>query len=326
MITVTVEQWRKFAPKCPPAYTSALFDNMALIEQAGLLENEHRWCHFAATVYHETGDFQEIRENLSYSSAKRLREVWPSRFGHKDDAALKPLLKAPKALAEAVYGGRMGNRPGTSDAYDTRGGGWFNTTGFGIVNEYCEKLDIPYTAGVLDDPVATLKFAVLEWTETGCNACADENDLTKVAKAINTGSANSNVKPVGMNDRQKAFARAWKIWGESGTADVPASQVSIKEIAAKVGAPVAAVATTASQVAPAVTGGATPAAPVAKAIPKPPTEWLDVAGTWKSFAASASEMLGWAVSSPKAVGIIAVTGAALWFGPKVAPGWFGRET
>lgn len=59
---------------------------------------------------------------------------------------------------------------------------------------------------------------------------------------------------------------------------------------------------------------------------KPPTAVLEQATAWKSFAASASEMLGWAVSSPKAVGIIAVTGAALWFGPKVAPGWFGRET
>lgn len=316
MITVTVEQWRKFAPKCPPAYTSALFDNMALIEQAGLLENEHRWCHFAATVYHETGDFQEIRENLSYSSAKRLREVWPSRFGHKDDAALKPLLKAPKALAEAVYGGRMGNRPGTSDAYDTRGGGWFNTTGFGIVNEYCEKLDIPYTAGVLDDPVATLKFAVLEWTETGCNACADENDLTKVAKAINTGSANSNVKPVGMNDRQKAFARAWKIWGETGDADVPARQITVADVA-KVAVPAVAVGAPAVQT----------ATDVAKSLPSitPPTAVLEQATAWKSFAASASEMLGWAVSSPKAIGIILVTGAALWVGPKVAPGLFGRE-
>lgn len=313
---VTADQWKRFAPNCPANYTAALFDNIDLLQDAGILDNELRWCHFAATVYHETGNFSEIRENLSYSSAKRLREVWPSRFGHKSDAELKPLLKAPKALAEAVYGGRMGNRPGTTDAYDTRGGGWFNTTGHGIVAGYCQKLGVPYSSGVLDDPVLTLKFAALEWKETNCNACADENDATKVAKAINTGSATSNVKPVGMNDRQRAFARAWKIWGESGKADVPARTVTVTDVA-KVAVPAAAgVPVAVQEVAKVVQ---TPS------LPAPPTAILESATAWKGFSAQVLEFGTFAVTNPKSIAVIGLTVAAYWFGPKVAPKLFGKE-
>lgn len=79
------------------------------------------------------------------------------------------------------------------------------------------------------------------------------------------------------------------------------------------------------QVATAVGTTATGVTTAAHQLPTPPTAVLEQATAWKSFAASASEMLGWAISSPKAIGIILVTGAALWVGPKVAPTWFGRE-
>lgn len=236
MITITRDAWKKFAPKCPPNYTAALFDNMALLQEAGLLENERRWCHFAGVIYEETGGFSEIRENMRYTTTKALRSSWPSRFGHKSDAELAHLLKNPEGLAEVVYGIHSGRKPEDlgnklpGDGYAFRGGGWFNTTGRGCVEGYCAKLGLPVPASptVLDDPVATLKFAVLEWHETGCNALADENDLRKIAKAINTGSANSGIEPVGMDGRKAAFARAWGLWGETGQADAPAAIDDVK--------------------------------------------------------------------------------------------------
>lgn len=294
-IALTKMQWKKFAPKCPANYTAALFDNLELLNEAGVFDNERRLCHFMATVYEETGGFTEIRESMTYTSAKRLREVWPSRFGRKSDAELKHLLKAPKALAEAVYGGRMGNRPGTTDAYDTRGGGWFQSTGYGIVSGYCEKLGVPYSSGALDDPVLTLKFAVLEWQETNCNTCADENSLRKVAKAINTGSADSNVEPVGMDARKRAFARAWAIWGDTGKADVPAKTIkeqlqpiidaavpAAKGIGAVAGIGTGAVAVQQSS---STTQPAPVPMPAPKkiAIAKPPAETTEAIGAYKSL-------------------------------------------
>jgi putative chitinase len=64
-----------------------------------------------ATGYWETGGkLQPVEENLNYS-AKRLTQVWPKRFPSL--ASAKPYANNPKALAEKVYGGRLGNdRPG----------------------------------------------------------------------------------------------------------------------------------------------------------------------------------------------------------------------
>jgi putative chitinase len=63
-----------------------------------------------ATGYWETGGaFEPVEENLNYTTAARLRAVWPKRF--KSDAAAKPYVRNPQALAEKVYGGRedLGN-------------------------------------------------------------------------------------------------------------------------------------------------------------------------------------------------------------------------
>ena len=48
----------------------------------------------------------DAEEDLSYS-AKRLTQVWPKRFPTIESAA--PYAHTPEALANKVYGGRMGN-------------------------------------------------------------------------------------------------------------------------------------------------------------------------------------------------------------------------
>lgn len=237
MIEITREQLKRFAPKAKPQYVDALLSNLDLLEEAGILDSELRVCHFFGQVGAETDYLTLFRENMNYTTTKALRNAWPSRFGPKADADLKHLLKNPVGLSENVYGlssGRkladLGNtQPG--DGYAFRGGGWFQTTGRGNVARYADKCGIPCTQDLLDDPVITLRFACLEWQESGCNKWADENDLTKVSKAINTGSATSKVKPVGMEKRQKAFAKAWETWGESGKADEPVFSDDVKAAA-----------------------------------------------------------------------------------------------
>jgi len=235
MITLTREAWKKFAPGCPANYTEALFGNLELLTEHGILETELRWCHFSGgTVYAETGGFRDIRENLNYTTLGALRKAWPSRFGHMPDSQAKTYLRNPRRLASKVYNGRMGNRPGSSDGYDFRGGGWIQTTGRSAVEAYAKKLGIEAGSSTLDDPVMTLQFAVLEWTEKNCNALADQNDLVKIAKAINVGSADSNVIPNGLDNRREGFARAWKLWGEydADAAKVAAKPTSKKAIGA----------------------------------------------------------------------------------------------
>jgi putative chitinase len=70
-------------------------------------------------VLHETAMLERLEENLSYS-AKRLVAVWPSRF--PDELAAARYAYNPQALAEVVYGGRMGNtKPGWAWLYRGQG-------------------------------------------------------------------------------------------------------------------------------------------------------------------------------------------------------------
>jgi hypothetical protein len=172
------------------------------------------------------------------------------------------------ALGDSVYGGRMGNTsPG--DGYAYRGGYWIQTTGKDAVREYATALDLEPSPALLDDVAVTLRFACYEWRDSGCCEWSDENDIVKVSKAINTGSATSKVKPVGMKDREVWFAKAWSIWGEKGKADKPVATDDLKQIArdaaVKYGPVVAAVSGGGAHVA--TKQAETPVAPAPK--PKP---------------------------------------------------------
>lgn len=285
---------------------------MDRLRQAGILDNELRWCHFAATVFEETGDFRELRESLRYTTCGALRSTWPSRFGHKTDDDLRPLLKNERALAAEVYKGRMGNKT-AADAFDYRGGGWIQTTGREAVERYCAKLGIEAGPETLDDPVTTLQFAILEWTEAKCNEWADQNDIRKVAKAINTGSATSNVQPVGMDDRKRAFARAWQLWGETGAAESPTGIDDVKK--AVVGSLVKA--------AVPMTGAGAGAAHIAsQGVPQVPdvvSQGIASAQAWQVVGSQVSDLAGWVIAKPLiSLPLVAVVVVLGWIAPKWA--------
>ncbi len=82
--------------------------------------------HVMAQISHECGAGHDVVENLNYS-AGRMMQVWPSRFPSPASAA--PYAHNPRALANKVYNGRMGNAAGSDDGWNFRGRGAAQTTG-----------------------------------------------------------------------------------------------------------------------------------------------------------------------------------------------------
>ncbi|MCY1333092.1 hypothetical protein D9M68_299300 [compost metagenome] len=79
-----------------------------------------------AAAYHETGGaMRPVEENLNYT-AKRLTQVWPTRF--QTLASAEPYAGKPQKLANRVYGGRLGNLE-ADDGWRYRGRGLAQITG-----------------------------------------------------------------------------------------------------------------------------------------------------------------------------------------------------
>lgn len=94
-----------------------------------------------ATVRHEVGPTMlPIVENMNYS-AKRMMEVWPSRFTSISSA--RPYANNPEKLGNNVYGGRLGN--GIFDGYKFRGRGiGAQITGADSYRKYGELLGMDF--------------------------------------------------------------------------------------------------------------------------------------------------------------------------------------
>lgn len=103
-----------------------------------------KMAYMLASVRHECGpDMLPITENLNYS-ARRLTEVWPSRFPTIDIA--KKYANDPQVLGNFVYGGRLGN--GVLEGYKYRGRGFIQLTGYVNYKKFGEKLNVD----LLQDP------------------------------------------------------------------------------------------------------------------------------------------------------------------------------
>jgi len=147
-----------------------------------------RGAHLLGQVVHESGSFKLTKENLNYSVEAMMR-VWPSRFPTKESA--EPYAKNPKALAENVYFGRMGNKEG--EGHKWIGRGFLQLTGFNNVRSFASDMRLPE---VMDDPTLLEKEYAMDtaiwffkknnlWKI--CDEGVSDSVIRKLTKKINGG-------------------------------------------------------------------------------------------------------------------------------------------
>lgn len=157
--------------------------------------------HVMAQISHECGAGRDVVENMNYT-AKRMMQVWPTRFKTLESA--QPYAGNPKALANKVYNGRMGNRPGTDDGYNFRGRGASQTTGREGYERVAKAtgIDVVNNPDYLIDPKYFLECGVSDFINCGCLPYAKNDDILNVTKKLNGGT-------VGLDDR-RAWLAKWK--------------------------------------------------------------------------------------------------------------------
>ncbi len=170
------------------------------------LNTAARWSMWLAQCGHESAGFTQLVESLNYTD-DALVAMWPGRVSI--DLAAKigrtEYHKADQqAIACAVYGNRLGNRPNTLDPWHYRGRGLIQVTGRENY-EHCGKflgvdlLTAPEMLG--QDRHLAAKSTAWYWRTREINKFADVRDVRGATKAINGGTNH-------LEDRNRRFIRA----------------------------------------------------------------------------------------------------------------------
>ena len=159
---------------------------------------------FLANTGHESNGGRALRENLNYAPAALVAQ-WPDYFSpeYAEEVGRTAIHPADqKAIAEAAYGGRMGNM-NLGDGWRFIGRGLMQTTGRANYERLAQTLgmlvdDLP---GWIETMEGAAESAAFFWSANGCNELADLGAVTKCRVRINGGTK-------GLKDVQDRYAKA----------------------------------------------------------------------------------------------------------------------
>jgi len=194
-----------------PALTAAM--------ESAEINTPLRQAAFIATLTVESMGFTRGRENLTYTSAARVLEV----FGKPPRPRILPdeverFLRNPVALANRVYANREGNGDEASgDGYRYRGGGPIGLTFYNnwlAFERATGHQVVTGSAALIESPRVGAASAAWFWKTNGCNALADAANFQGVSAKVNTGSAHTPPARInGYQDRLAAWQRARIVMG-----------------------------------------------------------------------------------------------------------------
>lgn len=214
--TITGTLLKSISPSLNATYAVSLADSINRITPAYRMNSADILPAFLAQIVHESNEFKFKAELMSYS-VEGLIKTWPSRFKTKDDAA--PFARNPRALANKVYNGRMGNKIGTDDGWNFRGSGFMQMTGKDNAEAYMHYKkagkgyplpESPDTAEEMLELVRTNDDWAIDnacWVFAVCKNCipkATSKDFIGITKLINGGK-------IGLDSRERYYKKALEV-------------------------------------------------------------------------------------------------------------------
>jgi putative chitinase len=189
-----LDYWYSALERCLPDYN---------------INTPQRVAAFIAQCAHESGNFRMLKENLNYKAAT-LRKIFPKYFPSDEIAAqFAAMPNRQEAIANRVYGGRMGNGPeATGDGWRFCGRGLIQLTGRNNYQAFADSIETDINE--IPEYLATFEGAVQSacwfWETNSLNKWADAGDILTLTKRINGGT-------IGLEDRIKHYNHALHVLG-----------------------------------------------------------------------------------------------------------------
>lgn len=142
---------------------------------------------FVAQCRVESAGFTRLEENLNYRTPERLVKIFPSRVKSLDDAA-RLVQGGPKAIANRVYAGKIGNGDEASgDGWRFRGRGLKQLTGRANYVDAAAALARPYVGqpDLVALPEDACMTAAWFWHTVKANVLADSAQWDAITRAVN---------------------------------------------------------------------------------------------------------------------------------------------
>jgi putative chitinase len=168
------------------------------------INTSKRLAMFLANTGHETAGGRRLRESLNYRPEALVKQ-WPRYFTLEYAAEVGRTVSRPadeKAIAEAAYGGRMGNKnPG--DGWRFIGRGLMQTTGRYNYERLAEIVNRPIDGlpEWIETREGAVESAAIFWHSKNCNDVADAGAVDRCRHRINGGL-------IGIDDVRSRYATA----------------------------------------------------------------------------------------------------------------------
>ena len=204
---LTLDQLKQLLPKNP--YVDHWHNALSQLLPDYEINTARRIAAFIAQCSHESANFTALKENLNYRW-QTLRKLFPKYFP-TDELAQQyaSLPNKQEAIANRIYGGRMGNGPEeTGDGFRFCGRGLIQLTGKQNYTWFAASLSI--TVEEASEYLQTFEGAAQSacwfWETNKLNQWADAGDMVTLTKRINGGT-------IGLDDRIKHYEHALHVLG-----------------------------------------------------------------------------------------------------------------